>query len=54
MGCRKAAQSQSRGRVVKDRRRYFVTNALQLSSRAVKGHYHVRQQIELEHLPIAA
>ncbi|GAC1446255.1 MAG: transposase [Pyrinomonadaceae bacterium] len=32
--------------VVKDGRRYFVTNEVQLSSPEVKAHYRVRQQIE--------
>lgn len=32
--------------VVKDGRRYFVTNDLALSSRGVKAHYRLRQQIE--------
>ena len=32
--------------VVKDGRRYFVTNAVQLSSSEIKRHYRLRQQIE--------
>lgn len=45
-GCGRLRKFSHEVLVVKDGRRYFVTNDVQLTSREVKAAYRVRQQVE--------